>query len=195
MTPVTPVTRATRRARIAAGLRVVAPLLAGIVVLSALTVGVAAVVGSTGSEQQSAAIPPAGRSAAEPSGQTSAPTPPTPPTPDAPTGTARDGTGGGAPAEPSSRAPAREVERMHDALHALGRECDKDESRRSAARIERAVDTVLSFARRYPEGRFAVDDETGSALSLLVATREDLRSCAPAASARVSDVLPPGLRN
>lgn len=96
--------------------------------------------------------------------------------------------------EPTSKAPSQEVSRLHQALHGLASECQKEEPARSVPRIDRSVDIVLSFARRYPEGRFAIDDETGNRLSLLLATHDDLRTCAPAAAARLNQALPPEFR-
>ncbi len=97
--------------------------------------------------------------------------------------------------EPTSKAPPQEVKRLHQALHSVAEECQKQETARSFPRIDRSVDVILNFARRYPEGRFAIDDETGNALSLLLATHDDLRSCAPAAAARLNRALPAEFRD
>lgn len=102
-----------------------------------------------------------------------------------------DGTSASSPAaEPASKASEREVERLHQTLHSVARECQKPETIRSFLRIDRDVDIILRFAHRYPEGRFPIDDETGNALSLLFATRDDLRTCAPAAAARINQAMP-----
>ncbi len=97
--------------------------------------------------------------------------------------------------EPTSKAPSQEVNRLHQALHSVAQECQKQETARSFPRIDRDVDIILRFARRYPEGRFAIDDETGNALSLLLATHDDLRTCAPAAAARLNRALPAEFRD
>lgn len=97
--------------------------------------------------------------------------------------------------EPTSKAPPQEVNRLHQALHSVAQECQKQETARSFPRIDRDVDIILRFARRYPEGRFAIDDETGNALSLLLATHDDLRTCAPAAAARLNRALPAEFRD
>lgn len=97
--------------------------------------------------------------------------------------------------EPSSKAPPKEVNRLHQALHGLAKECEKPETARSYPRIGQDVDVVLSFARRYPEGRFAIDDETGNRLSLLLATHDDLRTCAPGAAGRLNRALPAEFQN
>jgi hypothetical protein len=95
---------------------------------------------------------------------------------------------------PPSAASAAEIQRLHRALHDLGKQCQEPEGKRSQPSINRDVDIILAFAKRYPEGRFPIDDETGSALSLLLVARNELRPCAPAAAARVDSALPPEFR-
>jgi hypothetical protein len=97
--------------------------------------------------------------------------------------------------EPTSSAPPAEIERLHDALHDLGDQCEPVRSDRSKPSIDRDVATILAFARRYPEGRFPIDDETGSVLSLLLVARDTLRPCEPAAAARVNRALPSEFRD
>ena len=99
------------------------------------------------------------------------------------------------PPEPSSSAPPAAVQQIHDALHGLGDQCEPVRSDRSKPSINRDVTTILAFAQRYPEGRFPIDDETGSVLSLLLVARDALRSCEPAEAARVNKALPPGFRD
>lgn len=96
--------------------------------------------------------------------------------------------------EPTSRAPAAAVRRMHGALHDLGTQCGPS-ARADLAAVDRDVSTILDFARRYPEGRFAVDDETGSVLSLLLVARDAVRTCSPSAARRVDGALPLNLRD
>lgn len=62
--------------------------------------------------------------------------------------------------------------------------------RRVRSRLDRDVDAVLAFAQRYPEATFPIDDETGRSLTLLFTTRQALRTCAPAAAARVDRAMP-----
>lgn len=96
--------------------------------------------------------------------------------------------------EPLVEAPAAEVQRVHEALHDIGTQCGLAATG-SPLRIDGDVEDILAFASRYPEGRFPIDDETGTALSLLLVTREALRDCAPAAAARVDRVLPGEFRD
>ena len=97
--------------------------------------------------------------------------------------------------EPSSSAPPAQVEGVHQALHRLGDQCEPVRNDRSKSVIKRDVDTILAFARRYPEGRFPIDDETGSVLSLLLVARDTLRPCEPAEAARVDRALPSEFRD
>jgi hypothetical protein len=96
------------------------------------------------------------------------------------------------PAQPA----AREVERVHAILHRLERTCARNRRSGAArARLERDVDTILAFTAAYPEARFPIDDESGSAPSLLLVAREATRRCAPAASQRLEQALPEQFRN
>lgn len=97
--------------------------------------------------------------------------------------------------EPVSNAPAVEITRVHNALHRIGAQCREAPVAGRQARIDRAVEEVLSFVRRYPEGRFPIDDETGTPLSLLLVVRDELRGCAPDSAARVNRALPPRFRD
>lgn len=103
--------------------------------------------------------------------------------------------GSSPPPEPVSKASPQAVNLLHQALHGLAKECQKPERTRSSPRINWDVDIVLGFARRYPEGRFGIDDETGNALSLLLATHDDFRTCAPEAAGRLNRALPADLRD
>lgn len=94
-----------------------------------------------------------------------------------------------------SKAPAAEVQRVHAALHDIGRWCESRADLRAPRRLARAADVILIFARRYPKARFSIDDETGSTLSLLLVARYELRNCAPTDAARVDGVLPPKVRD
>lgn len=91
--------------------------------------------------------------------------------------------------EITSSAPAGEVQRIHDALHDIGARCRPGTSRPRRAGTAADVDVILSFARRYPEGSFSIDDETGTASGLLLVTRQALRTCDPRLAERVSQAL------
>ena len=92
-----------------------------------------------------------------------------------------------------SRAPESEVRDVHEALHDLGDTCAERDARSSAA-VERPVSVILDFARRRPNARFEIDDESGSSLALLLVLQDELRTCAPSLLPRVQEVLPPEQR-
>lgn len=95
--------------------------------------------------------------------------------------------------EPLSSAPAAEVRVVHEALHTLGERCAVEDGEPPDVAAE--VVAILRFADLYPEGRFAIDDEDGTPLSLLLVTRAALDTCAPEAAVRVNEVLPPEFRS
>ena len=74
-------------------------------------------------------------------------------------------------------APAQEIDVAHSALHAIGDQCRESDPDRAV--IATSVEAIIDFARRYPEGRFAIDDETATATTLLVVTRDAVIDCAP----------------
>ena len=88
--------------------------------------------------------------------------------------------------------PATEVQRVHDALHDISDRCPRNTQAGAGEQrqVDRDIDVILGFAERYPNAEFPIDDETGRTLSLLLATHDDLRTCAPAAAARVDRALP-----
>lgn len=97
------------------------------------------------------------------------------------------------PPEPSYvDVPPREVRDMHRALHGLGDACAETGVDQSA--VEAQVSALLAFARRHPDGRFAIDDENGTSLSLLLVVQDELRTCAPDLLPRVQDLLPDEMR-
>lgn len=96
--------------------------------------------------------------------------------------------------EATSAAPAAAVRDIHQALHSIGRECRLPPAARGKAAIDADVRTILRFVRRYPTGRFPIDDETGSPLSLLLVTRQALVDCSPRNAALVDAALPPAQR-
>lgn len=84
---------------------------------------------------------------------------------------------------PTSSAPSAEVEAIHADLHDIGERCRGFSP--DAIAIRSDIDRILAFAARYPIGRFPIDDETATASSLLVVTREAVRKCAPGEVARI----------
>lgn len=90
--------------------------------------------------------------------------------------------------------PAAEVQQVHDALHDFDTWCTAQIGARGRRQLDGDVDVILAFARRNPDVRFPIDDETGSTLSLLLVARHALRTCHPAAAARVDQVLPQDVR-
>ena len=54
---------------------------------------------------------------------------------------------------------------------------------------------ITSFAGRYPDTRFSIEDESGTALSLLIAARDDLAGCRPAAAEAIDAALPTTYRS
>ena len=95
--------------------------------------------------------------------------------------------------EPLSSAPAAEIQAAHDALHHIGTECAAPGD--SGPDVASDVTTITEFATRYPVGRFPIDDESGTSVSLLLVTRQALEDCAPAEAARVNALLPSELRS
>ncbi|MFF7643867.1 hypothetical protein [Streptomyces canus] len=96
---------------------------------------------------------------------------------------------------PAATPPAVDVRRVHNALHDIDARCGTAVSGKARAELEGDADTVTAFARRYPDASFRVDDETGTTLSLLLVVRQGLRDCAPTATARVNQALPPEYRD
>lgn len=93
---------------------------------------------------------------------------------------------------PLSSAGAEDVQVAHDALHEIGEQCLKPEPDRSA--IEASVDSILEFSRNFPTGRFPIDEETATATTLLVVTRDAVENCAAWAVPEVEAELPAELR-
>lgn len=93
--------------------------------------------------------------------------------------------------------PQEQVDVVHAALHTIGSRCAQRTNPGGRAQDELAknVDTIVLFARRYPNSRFPIDDESGTALSLLFATRDELRVCSPRQAARINQVMPAEFRD
>lgn len=94
-----------------------------------------------------------------------------------------------------SAAPAAEVDRVHDALHDMAALCFPNLDDAAQRRIESDVDLLVTFAGRYPDATFPIDDETGRSLGLLLVARNEMHLCAPNAAARANAALPPQFRN
>lgn len=93
-----------------------------------------------------------------------------------------------------STPPPRDVKQVHDVLHAFDRWCTPQADARARQRLARGAEVIVSFARRHPDARFRIDDETGTTVSLLLVARNELRVCAPAAAASADRALPAKIR-
>ena len=95
-----------------------------------------------------------------------------------------------------SPVPVPEIEAVHGALHGLGTACAEAPTPAgdAHARIDRHVAVLLEFARRYPQARFPIDDESGTSLSLLLVVRQELEDCDPVHLPEVERLLPPRFR-
>ena len=111
----------------------------------------------------------------------------------APPGDDASGTAAAAP----SPIPMADLDRVHAALHDIGERCFPQPSTDPASREALDADTsvITSFAARYPDIRFSIDDESGTALSLLLAARDDLATCRPGAAAVIDAALPSPYRS
>lgn len=107
----------------------------------------------------------------------------------APTGDTRprDVAVGESPTEPPSNASKAEIDKVHAALHSIGAECRTETP--DGNRISSDVGSILSFAERFPVGRFSIDDETADGYSLLLVTKFAVKQCAPGELARIDPLL------
>ncbi len=94
---------------------------------------------------------------------------------------------GATPYGPTSTAPATDVRVVLDALHDIGAQCRKPTPDPTV--IDSDVTTITGFAKRYPVGRFPIDDETATASSLLIVTREAVKNCSPDQMAVINATL------
>jgi hypothetical protein len=94
---------------------------------------------------------------------------------------------GATPYGPISRAPAADVRAVLHALHDIGAQCLKPTPDPTA--IESDVTIITGFAQLYPVGRFPIDDETATASSLLIVTREAVKNCSPGQVAVIKTTL------
>lgn len=92
---------------------------------------------------------------------------------------------------PEEQAPKNESRRVHRALHAIGRICESGDTSERTALVRPQIETILGFARRFPDVSFPIDDETGSTVALLIVTRDGVRTCAPSLMGKVNGALPP----
>ena len=83
-----------------------------------------------------------------------------------------------------------EVQPVHDALHDIAARCRPGAAADDPRRVAQDAAVIMSFARRYPQAEFPIDDERGTTLSLLLVARQALTDCAPAVAAAVDDQLP-----
>ena len=105
-------------------------------------------------------------------------------------------TAGPAASEALVTAPARRVQQVHDAMHAIAGRCRPGVTVGPQAQrdLHRSTEVILTFARDFPDARLEIDDESGRTLSLLVGVRDDLLRCAPAVAKRMDPAIPPQFR-
>lgn len=94
----------------------------------------------------------------------------------------------------SSTPPPVEVRQVHETLHGFRAWCRPGADTQARRQLERGARMIVRFARHYPQARFPIDDETGTALSVLLVTRNELRECAPAAAAVADRAIPAEVR-
>ena len=95
----------------------------------------------------------------------------------------------------TAQIPGDQVSRVHAALHDIGARCGPTAADPATQQYLAAdAEVIVTFAERYPDAVFTVDDEAGRSLSLLLVARDELRICAPAASRRADVALPAQFR-
>lgn len=95
--------------------------------------------------------------------------------------------------EPLNMTRAQTADVHHD-LHVIARVCGPGSRDRSRL-VADPASTILRFARRWPDARFPIHDEVGTSVSLLMVTREALKSCAPRWSRAANLELPTQYRS
>lgn len=95
--------------------------------------------------------------------------------------------------KPTQFPPRQRVDKVHRALHAMGRACTRSAAAPDAVRP--AVVVMEKFARDYPNGGFTIDDEPGSTLALLIVLRSELEECDPALVPSVEALIPEEYRD
>lgn len=91
---------------------------------------------------------------------------------------------------PTQRPPQRRVDAAHQALHSLGRACDKPMVKRSGSEISEPLTEIESFAIDFPSGGFEIDGEPGSTLALMIVVLDQMRSCDSAYVPQLEDLVP-----
>lgn len=91
---------------------------------------------------------------------------------------------------PTQHPPQRRVDDAHKALHALGRACETPMLNRNPKHVRKPLDVIEQFATDYPGGGFAMDDESGSTLALLVVVWDELKGCDLAYVPEVEKLIP-----
>ena len=89
--------------------------------------------------------------------------------------------------ELSSTIPSDQVGVAHRALHDIGTQCESISPATGPIRDD--VARIITFANRYPDGRFPIDDETANARSLLLVTKYAVDRCAPQEIASIEVAL------
>ena len=84
----------------------------------------------------------------------------------------------------------RQAEPAHKALHALGRACKRPSTRRDPETVLRPLRVIENFASQHPDAGFAIDDESGSTLTLLIVVRNELEACDPTVIPRIDALIP-----
>ena len=91
---------------------------------------------------------------------------------------------------PTQRPAQQRVNGAHKALHDLGRACEIPMLDREPKLTRKPLDAIEEFANDYPGGGFAMDDEQGSTLALLVVVWNELKSCDPSYVPEVEKLIP-----
>ena len=94
----------------------------------------------------------------------------------------------------SERPPRERVGRVHQALHALGKECKSSWRPGAAARLRHPLSRLEAFAGDYPAAQFRIDGEHGTTLALLIVVWNQLKSCDQALAGEVERLIPPEYR-
>ncbi|PZQ91451.1 MAG: hypothetical protein DI534_00190 [Leifsonia xyli] len=93
---------------------------------------------------------------------------------------------------PVSSADPEDIQVAHESLHAIGAECLRTDPNPDV--IDSSVNAIVDFARRFPVGRFPIDDETATGETLLLVTRSAVTTCAPWAVSTIDAELPGDMR-
>ena len=94
---------------------------------------------------------------------------------------------------PTESLSAAQAAPVHRALHALDRACKHPE--RGTHALRGPLRIIETFATKHPTAGFAIDDETGTTLAMLIVVRSELEGCAPALLPRVNALIPERYRS